>query len=643
MPQMNKNTLRMPFIPFLILIYWIWASLTSRLLSYFHLLNETGFYLSSLLLIGILVFILKRTWKFNPSSFKIRYKRYLKGLPCLYAILLLLILIGFVYSGFPKQGDFLEYRVPRMLHWLMNEAVYFIPNWENRVNYSGTGQELALLPTIGMFRTDIFVMPINFLMFATLPGIVFQTIRLLNVPGRICRVLMWIIPASMSVLITQAGGAGNDLESTWFCSLVILLSLQFIRSTNINIFPLLACSAAIFCNIKTSNAIYLPFLVLPLLFVLIRMRATINWKILVISLLLFVPLSVIPLMVQNHQYLDSITGSSERTELMPGTKLFSNAVGAMREGLQPPLLPASLHHKLSHELNHLPGIRQGLESIYGSPLPDNIGFSHLLMLETEENSGLGIAYTLLMLTFLTGILIKYLNKEQKISPVNHHMAWFYLISALGSIFIISTIYDPITGVTRVQAPFFFTVLLSIASICSSSWNRFFVHKILSLIGVFILLNAWLISLLVPTHPAIPLPLFVKGVDLFVPSMSSMAMETCSKYNNRGRQFMELIPSEIKGPIAFVCAGSIRHPANLWRVSSSRQYEWKKTYPLWKDPQQAINADILILAEDTLPELGCSSVEEFAKQHAYEIMASKQVHFYDEVPIQVWALKKQKHH
>lgn len=634
----NKNTLLLPFLPLLVLIYWIWASLASRTLSCFHILNETGFYLSSLLLTGILVLIFKRTWKLNPSTFKIRYKRYLKGLPCLFAILLLLILIGFACSGFPKQGDFLEYRVPRMLHWLMNESIYFIPNWENRVNYSGTGQELALLPAMSMFKTDILVMPINFLMFATLPGIIFQTIRLLNVSGRISRILMWIIPASMSVLITQAGGSGNDLESTWFCSLTILLSLQFIRSTNIKILPLLACAGAIFCNIKTSNAIYLPFLILPLLFVFIRMRVKINWKILVLSFLLFVPLSVIPLMIQNYQHLGSVTGSSTRTELMPGKKLFSNAVGIMREGLQPPLLPASPHNRLSHELNHLPGIRQGLESIYGAPLPNIVGFSHLLMLETEENSGLGIAYTLLVLTFLTGILIGYLKKIKK-SQTNHHMAWFYLISALGSILVISSIYDPITGVTRVQAPFFFTILLSIAPICSSYWTRFFVQKILSLIGVFILLNAWLITLLVPTHPAISLPLFVKSVEFFIPSMASKAMETYHKYDQRGKQFMELLPAGTEGPVTFVKSRSITHATAFWRVSNSQQYEWEETYPVWKNPEEAVNADILIITAETLRGLGYSSAQEFAKQHAYEILSSKQVYFYETPPLQIWALKK----
>ncbi len=642
MISVNRHTLSLPFLPFLLLIYWAWASLTSRILSSLHALNEIGFSISFLLLIAFLILFFKK-FHITSSQFKIRYKRYLTGLPGLYAILLLLILVGSIWSGSPKQGDFLEYRSARMLHWLMQEAIHFIPNWEPRVNYSGTGQEIALLPTMGIFKTDVFVMPVNFLMFATLPGILFQILRLFKVRRRISRSLMWILPPSMSVLVTQAGGSGNDLESVWFCLLTLLLSLQFIRSTKMNILPLLACSAAIFSNIKTSNAIYLPFLALPLLMVLFRTRRSINWKMLALSLLLFVPLSVIPLMMQNYQYLGSVTGSTAHENPISHAptlkeKLFSNAIGIMRGGLQPALLPGPLHAQLSQRLNNLPGIRKGLESLYGIPALEHEGFARMLLLETEENSGLGIAFTFLILAFVAGALIHFFQKDKNIPPIKNYWAWFYLISSACCILIISSMFAPV-GVTRIQAPFFFTIFLMTGAICSFFWNKRFIQKIIPSIGVLILLNSWLIALLVPTHPALPLPLFVKGVKYFSPSMTAKAMETYHKYNCRGRQFQGLLPADTLGPVTFIKSADIPQTANFWHVTDSCQYEWKKSYPVWVNPEQAPKANILILTSDILPKLECSSIHEFANRHSYTIVSSKEVYFYDKEPLQVWALRK----
>src|SRR5206468_2092857 len=75
--------------------------------------------------------------KRSPSAMwhPLRLRRFRRGLPLLYLILLVLALVGGALYP-PNNYDALTYRVPRVLHWLAAGHWLWIPTPNMRMNYS---------------------------------------------------------------------------------------------------------------------------------------------------------------------------------------------------------------------------------------------------------------------------------------------------------------------------------------------------------------------------------------------------------------------------------------------------------------------------------------------------------------------------
>jgi len=126
---------KLPQAPVLILIYWFWAALSSRVLSLIGLMGPWG-YVCAIPLLFVLLHFAGKTGTLDKGNFRLRWRRYTKGLPLLFALFVILAFIASLIAGGPKQGDFLEYRVPRMMLWLANGSIHWIQGWGDvRLNY----------------------------------------------------------------------------------------------------------------------------------------------------------------------------------------------------------------------------------------------------------------------------------------------------------------------------------------------------------------------------------------------------------------------------------------------------------------------------------------------------------------------------
>jgi len=179
-------------IPKFILIYWTWAAITVHILSAFKCLNVTWMLVAHIPL-GV---VLWSTLRDDVARLRIRagignaLRRHSRGFPLFFAVLAVTLLIGAAMALVPKQADYLEYRLSRMILWIMEGGMHWLHGWERRLNYNGTGQECAILPSILLFRSDFPAQVFSWLMFCTLPGLTFRILRGFDVCARLAVRLM---------------------------------------------------------------------------------------------------------------------------------------------------------------------------------------------------------------------------------------------------------------------------------------------------------------------------------------------------------------------------------------------------------------------------------------------------------------------
>jgi hypothetical protein len=392
----------------LILVFCAYFSCVGWILSALRELNRWGYGAATLLGIVLLcVWCRNRPGPLRPRVGLRKFqRRFRRPLPFVFLLVAALaILGGLLYA--PNNYDALAYRLPRMLNWLSDGKWAWIRTADERLNYSTAGWEWIAMPFLQLFRTDRLLFLINVLGFLLLPGLLFSVFRQSGVPRRVAWTWMWILPLAYGYAM-QAGSIENDLTGGVFCLMAVHFSLRARRSNRVEDVWLAGLAAALVTASKLSNLpLLLPCLIavwpaLPLL----RRRWRAGLGVAGAALLI----SAAPTVVLNQINTGCWNGDPEnltRIQLKsPTAGLLGNGLLLLEQSFMPPVLPNA--HKINAWLDqHLP---VAWNRLLKEQFPRYQ--AQLNELPQEENSGLGIGVTLLLLTAVGAAMVRFrLNRQ----------------------------------------------------------------------------------------------------------------------------------------------------------------------------------------------------------------------------------------
>lgn len=332
----------------------------------------------------------------------IRWRRYRRPLPLVFAVLASLCLLGAVLYA-PSNYDFLSYRLPRLLHWQHATAWHWIDTPNQRLNSSGAASEWLSFPLLVLSGTDRWMWLPNMLCFALLPAATFVSFRGIGIPARIAWYAMWTVPTAYCY-VAQAGGTGNDLPGAAFFLFALAFATRAKKSKD---FGWLAASglAMAFCTgIKATN---LPLLA-PWLCLFAPAVTAVGAKTRLFAAKAVVAgaagaiCSFIPTAVLNTEFSGSWKSVSEEQRSLEvrsvAAGLAGNALALAFGAMQPPLLP-------------VPG---PANAAAGAAIPDAVtkllarDFPRLKLkfyeMANEEGAGLGLGLGALAALSLFGAL-----------------------------------------------------------------------------------------------------------------------------------------------------------------------------------------------------------------------------------------------
>ena len=359
-------------------------------LSVIHQLNAAGYAL--ILLPGIylaLAWLKRKLPVFNPQKL---FQRFRRPLPAIFLLLASLIFLGGILYA-PTNYDALTYRLPRMLNWLAAGQWFWIPTFNNRMNYSAVAWEWTAMPLLALMRSDRALFLINALGFLLMPGLLFSVFRQLGIARRVAWAWMWILPLAYGYAL-QAGSVGNDLMGTLCCLLSVHFGLRARQSGRVTEVWLALLAAALMTGVKISNApLALPCIV-AVWPALRQVRKHLAGSVAVAGVAVLV--SAAPMMTLNYLHTGSWNGDPENKLKMqisnPAAALLGNGLLLVQHTLVPPILPAA--EKINRVFSSkLPAAWQRL---LHANFPRYYG-NRLNQLESEESAGLGLAVTLPLL------------------------------------------------------------------------------------------------------------------------------------------------------------------------------------------------------------------------------------------------------
>ena len=270
-----------------------------------------------------------RRWQFR--------KRQL--LPLGFALLVLLALVGgFLHA--PNNYDALNYRMPKVAHWLVAGRWEWIPANNNALNTRSSGFEWLTAPMIALLRTDRLIFLFNLISFLFLPGLVFSLFRRMGATQRASRAWMWLLPSGYCFAL-QAGSVGNDLPAAMFALAAFDFGFRWRKNGTHSCFALALASAAMMTAIKpTTLPLLLPFAVL-----FIGMWKPALSKPFASTLLtaLFALASFLPTAALNFRQCGDWTGAAAENPVLgqvrPLLGLAGNLINAPIQNLAPPIFP----------------------------------------------------------------------------------------------------------------------------------------------------------------------------------------------------------------------------------------------------------------------------------------------------------------
>ena len=597
-------------------LYWIWAAIACQILSFAHAIDPLGMGIAHVVLVPFI-------WKeVHRARWSFKLHRYLHGLPLLFAILVILLAIGSVLSGIPKQADYLEYRLFRMMRWWEYGRIAFIPDaLGGRANYSGTAQECAILPTLVLFKTDRIAMLFSWLAFATLPGLTFQLARLLGTRRRVAWILAWALPPSYAMCVAQAGGGGNDIYGVWFGLLLCILLLR--PWGGFEFLPLLAGVAGVFSNVKTSNEILLAVLGLFAIAKFWRLRRSIRPASVALAVLVFLGSSVVPLLAMNQRHYGSIAGTpptvsvpEEERSAPPSFADFlaCNVAGSVRDMVQTPVLPGSA--SIGHSINRALRLDGPLTRCYGPSGPHGAGFAKMTLLQTEENAGTGCFFALFLLTALAG---RRRHRPPRVPASGRLLIPLSVVAGttFALVAVLSSMGVLFGGVTRIMGPYWYLLGLLFVAWCGTSWSHRHDRR-MHAVAALCVLGGGAVAAVIPTRMLVPRSLFVGASSLVSPAMGQRAAETADAYAAHGSEFRGLADNRAIGPVAY--GGDYCYMSAYWRLADTYRLSPDWTTPiLCRTPDEIFQHDTIVLTSFDLSQWELPDVDTCASENGYRIL------------------------
>ena len=290
-----------------------------------------------------------------------------------------------------QPEDVQSYRVPRLLHWVLDHGWHWIPTIDARMNTRGCGFEWMAAPFLLIMHSERFVFVLTTLSFCLLPAVTFLLFRELGVRARAAWAWAWVLPTSYCFLF-QAGTLCTDIVGAVFAMAAVALALRARREKSFALFFYSVLSAALMTNQKASN---LPLL-LPIVVAWARNLPTLRqqWVRTSLALLLGLTVSFLPLAVENRIHTGGFTGLDAETKIYrpapPAVALAANAVLVTAYALTPPLLTPRGPGANVFEFFHSPALMDFLRRNFEG------GYGMLPKVADEDLGGLGLGVTVLL-------------------------------------------------------------------------------------------------------------------------------------------------------------------------------------------------------------------------------------------------------
>jgi hypothetical protein len=369
---------------------------TGWILSAFGELNRAGYGIVFALVAGILIWWQRKIkWpsrKFISEIWRQFLQRFKRPAPLVFlALALLSLTAGALY--FPSNKDSVQYRIPRVLHWLAQGQWHWIHTADFRMNIAGAGFEWLSAPLILFTRTDRFLFLISWFSFLMLPGLIFSVFTRLGVRPRVAWWWMWILPSGWC-FISQAGSTINDSFAAIYALAAVDFALRARENKRASDVWFSMLAVALLTGVKQT---VIPLALLWFIAIwpgirLLLKRSIVSMGIILGSLLV----SGLPMMILDLKHTGNWMGMSEKDPSWASTQLHSPVWGIIgntfclaAQNFKPPVFPwVNAWNAAMQNFLHTP---------FGAHFAQFESFGRLSLGVGESNAGIGSGICLLIL------------------------------------------------------------------------------------------------------------------------------------------------------------------------------------------------------------------------------------------------------
>jgi hypothetical protein len=462
----------------------------------------------------------------RTASFHGWKRRAIKWLPAGFLIVAMLALLGGLLHA-PNNLDAMNYRMPKVAHWLMAERWEWIPANNNSLNTRSSGFEWLTAPMIALFRTDRFVFIYNYGSFLFLPGLVFSLFRQMGVGSRAAWSWMWVVPAGYCFAL-QAGSISNDLPAAVFAAAAFDFGFRWKRTRNRTSFAIALAACGMMTAIKpTTLPLLLPFAVLFFGMWKTTLAAPARTATLAV---LFGLASFLPTAALNIRHCGDWTGAAAENKALgqvrPLIGLAGNSINLPIQNLAPPIFP--LAGKWNENVVQwfpepfLAAMKRDFE-INGAKffLPD---------FQNEESAGIGAGLTyLLLFSWLLGLVYRQrsgIHAKRRRRPLS-----LYLGLLFGAALLAYFSRAGMSTVARHVTPYYiFFIAVALRTICQEQVVQ---RKVWNLAAIAAIGSAIVLMIITPSRPLWPAQwVFNRFVDDNSSPFMKRAKSGYTVYGNR---------------------------------------------------------------------------------------------------------------
>ncbi|MFC1762126.1 hypothetical protein ACFL6U_08600 [Planctomycetota bacterium] len=231
--------------------------LITELLSLPYLLNFTTVLMSWLLLLGFGVWLVSKAWPLD--GLKVSFDRTSLSRGCLFLLagigLYILVIALIAIISPPNSWDVMAYHMPKVMHWIQNETVRFIPTAVPRINHQNPGSEFILLHLQLLSGSDRFAnMSEWFSMVGSLIAVSLIAQRLgAKLRGQLLAV---IFSLTLPMGIMQASSSQADYVSAFWLACFVVYMLKIIDSKSLCYGNAMLAAAALGVAVVTKATTY---------------------------------------------------------------------------------------------------------------------------------------------------------------------------------------------------------------------------------------------------------------------------------------------------------------------------------------------------------------------------------------------------